>query len=131
MRFFYLLTGLSFSSVAVAKSTDSAISTGDIISGILSLGLVLLSIVVCGWLLKKSRLSPVGGSQLKLVSNLALGTRERILVIEAGDQQYLIGVTSQQISLLDKLDVPLSASSKPIASGFAKQLNRIIKGDNV
>jgi flagellar protein FliO/FliZ len=111
-----------------ANGANQVLEASDAISWALSFVLVLVSIFVCAWLLKKTRMTPFGRSQLKVVGHLQLGTRERVLVVEVGDQQYLLGATSTNINLIDKLDKPLSAPAKPISGSFAKQLNRVIKG---
>lgn len=48
------------------------------------------------------------GGQIKSVASLVVGTRERIAVIQVGDEQHLIGVTSQNINHLAKLEQPLT-----------------------
>ncbi|MGO1247381.1 MAG: flagellar biosynthetic protein FliO [Oceanisphaera sp.] len=76
------------------------------LSSLLVIGLIL----VLGWLLRRLRgASLLGGSrQLKVVSSLALGQRERLMVVQVGEEQWLLGVTAQQISGLGKLDTPLA-----------------------
>ncbi|MGB5855771.1 MAG: flagellar biosynthetic protein FliO [Oceanisphaera sp.] len=76
------------------------------LSSLLVIGIIL----VLGWLLRRLRgASLLGGSrQLKVVSSLALGQRERLVVVQVGEEQYLLGVTAQQISGLGKLDIPLA-----------------------
>lgn len=111
----------------LAAEPNSSLQANDALSWSASLVLVIATILVCAWLLKKTRFTQFGSSQLKIVSSLALGTRERILVVEVGSVQYLIGVTGQQINLLDKLDEPLTSPSKPAPGHFASQLTRVLK----
>ncbi|MBM7456571.1 flagellar protein FliO/FliZ [Oceanisphaera litoralis] len=77
----------------------------------LSSVLVIGMILVLGWLLRRLRGGALlGGSrQLKIVATLALGQRERLLVVQVGEEQRLLGVTAQQISDLGKLAQPLVA----------------------
>ncbi len=77
----------------------------------LSSGLVIGVILLLGWLLRRLRGAQMfGGSrQLKVVASLALGQRERLLVVQVGEEQRLLGVTAQQISDLGKLEQPLVA----------------------
>ena len=72
--------------------------------------LVIGVILVLGWLLRRLRgAALLGGSrQLKVVSSLALGQRERLMVVQVGEEQWLLGVTAQQISGLGKLEHPLA-----------------------
>jgi flagellar protein FliO/FliZ len=77
-------------------------------SMILSLLMVLALIVICALILKRFNLVQQGVSQLTIVSSLSLGSKERVVVVQAGQQQFMLGVTSQQVNLLEKLSEPLS-----------------------
>lgn len=132
MRIFLLLFAL-LPLVANAKDAMNAagqpMETADWLSWGLSMVLVLVAIGVCAWLAKKTRFNVTGqGRQLHVVANLTLGTKERILVVQVGEQQYLLGVTNQHIELLDKLEQPLTSANQQSSAGFAQQLNRILKG---
>lgn len=80
-------------------------------SMILSLLMVLALIILCAFVLKRFNLTQQGVSQLKVVTSLSLGTKERVMVVQVGEQQMLIGVTAQQITLLEKLSEPLAEQS--------------------
>lgn len=80
-------------------------------SMILSLLMVLVLIVICAFVLKRFNLTQHEGSQLKVIASLSLGTKERVVVIQVGKQQLLLGVTTQQITLLDPLAEPLIVKS--------------------
>ncbi|MBA6233426.1 MULTISPECIES: flagellar biosynthetic protein FliO [unclassified Colwellia] len=81
-------------------------------SMILSLLAVLLMIVVVAWILKKFQ---VGGRSvvngLKVVTSLNLGTKERLIVVQVGKKQLLLGITAQQINLLETLAEPIEIKS--------------------
>ena len=77
-------------------------------SMILSLFMVLALIVVCAFVLKRFNLTQQGVSQLKVITSLSLGAKERIMVVQVGDQQLLLGVTSQQVTLIERLAEPLA-----------------------
>ncbi len=85
-------------------------------SMILSLLMVLVLIIICAFVLKRFNLVHQGASQLKVVANLSLGAKERVMVVQAGEQQFLLGVTSQHVNLLEKLSVPLSAKTQVTAN---------------
>jgi flagellar protein FliO/FliZ len=85
----------------------------DAMSMIVSLLLVLGLIVVCALLVKRFQPMIQMNSGLKVVSSLSLGAKERIVVVQVGDKQLLLGVTSQQISLLENLESPLQKDASP------------------
>lgn len=80
-------------------------------SMILSLLMVLALIVICALVLKRFNLTQQGVSQLKVVTSLSLGAKERVVVIQAGEQQLLLGVTAQQVTLIERLEVPLATQT--------------------
>lgn len=77
-------------------------------SMILSLFLVLGLIIICALILKRFNLTQHNLSQLKIITTLRLGTKERLIVVQVGEQQLLLGVTGQQVSLLETLAEPLT-----------------------
>lgn len=104
---------------------------GEITTGLgqwlLSCSLVIGFILLLAWFMKKSRLvQPMTQGQLRVLSSLPLGTRERLLVVKVGEQQLLLGVTPGNIHLLCQLDQPLDEQQlpQPFAAQLGKLLNR-------
>jgi flagellar protein FliO/FliZ len=79
----------------------------DASSMILSLLMVLALIIISAMLLKRFNLTQQGSNQLSVVASLSLGTKERIMVVQVGEQQLVLGVCPQQISLLKDLETPI------------------------
>ncbi|MDN3683659.1 flagellar biosynthetic protein FliO [Vibrio sinaloensis] len=84
------------------------------------------------WLLKRMRVPAMVNQQgLSVLRQIPVGTRERIMIVQAGEEQFLVGVTPQSIQLISKLDKPLSQEelNKPgfATSPFANQLSQLIK----
>jgi len=73
---------------------------------------VVALIVLVSWLISKTRgfSVPSANPQLKTVAVLPLGVKEKIALIQVGDQQMVVGVTAQQINCLMTLEQPLSVS---------------------
>jgi len=90
-------------------------------SMILSLLMVLALIGICAFVLKRFNFTQQSVSQLSVVTSLSLGAKERVMVVQMGEQQLLLGVTAQQIILLDKLAEPL-AEPKINAADLPKNL---------
>lgn len=102
----------------------------DIAASVLSLLMVIALIVLLAWGIK--RLNGTGLTQrhgLKIVSQLPLGTKERIAVVEAGEEQFLIGVTAQNIQLIAKLEQKLDTTQGQPRSPFQQLLAKRIKTD--
>jgi flagellar protein FliO/FliZ len=79
----------------------------DASSMVLSLLMVLALIIISAMLLKRFNLTQQGSNQLSVVASLSLGTKERIMVVQVGEQQLVLGVCPQQISLLKDLETPI------------------------
>lgn len=121
-RLLLVLLALPLPALAVETSANVTL-----MQWLASCFLVIALILVLAWLLKKSRLVPsVMQSQLKVVSMLPLGSREKLLVVKVGEQQLLLGMTPNQISLLCQLDKPLPENGSPHA--FAGQLSKWMAG---
>lgn len=99
----------------------------DLATTLGSLVFVIALILVMAWLLKRMRVPAFGQQKgLSVVRQLAIGTKERVMIIEAGEEQYLIGVTSHSIQLISKLDTPLRQQEAESAS-FSNQLTQLLK----
>ena len=87
---------------------SQAPASPGLFGAVFALLLVLGLIVGLGWLLKRmpgSGFRPAAG--LKLVASLALGAKERVVVVEVNGQQLLLGVTAGGIATLHTLPEPL------------------------
>ncbi|MFK7861388.1 MAG: flagellar biosynthetic protein FliO [Granulosicoccus sp.] len=65
---------------------------------------------------------------LKVISALSVGQREKVIVIQAGEEQLVLGVTSSQINTLHVLENPLIESDITTSPGdFRNKLNAALK----
>lgn len=99
----------------------------DVMSMIFSLLVVLVIIIFSALLLKRFQGGKALSQDLKLVTSLHLGTKEKVVVIQSGDQQWLLGVTSQQINVLAELDEPIKmvdSEQVPLPNSITSLLKR-------
>jgi flagellar protein FliO/FliZ len=76
----------------------------------LALVLVLGLIGAAVWVLRRTGIAPrAGSSQLRLVTQLALGPRERVVVVEAGERWLVLGVGAGGITRLGTMPKAESA----------------------
>ena len=119
----FLLTALySGDSLAAASITNPT----SILSIFLSLLLIVAIIFSLAYIMRRFNVTPGSSGQLKVVASLSAGTRERVMVIQVGDEQHLIGVTAQNINHLSKLQTPL-ATSVPAANGGAAFKQKLVQ----
>lgn len=97
----------------------------DAMSMILSLFMVLALIVVAALLLKRFQLIRPQSAQLKLVTSLHLSAKEKLVVVQVGEQQLLLGISGQQINLLHKLEQVLP-DEKVATAELGQNLSQVI-----
>lgn len=103
----------------------SAADAGSIGGALFSLVLVVGLILALGWLAKRmpGLQRGAGNSNLRVVASVALGPRERAVVVDVGGTQLLLGVGQGGVRALHTLDAPLPVAAAPAApSPFAQIL---------
>lgn len=109
----------------------SATASGPGVSGVWEVALGLLVVVVAilaiGWFMRRLYPGGMAGVQsLKVLAALPLGPRERLLLVDAGGAQLLIGVTTQQITALHHFSEPVVLAEAPGAGDFALRLREAL-----
>lgn len=106
---------LLFSQLAVADSTQSLTNPASVLSIFLSLLVVIGVIFALAYVMRRFNVTAMGGNQMKVAASMVVGTKEKIMVIQVGEEQHLVGVTSHNISHLSKLDKNLSIPEKGVS----------------
>lgn len=93
---------------------------------------VLAMIFIMGWVLKKLGQGTIGSNgNLKVVSSLSLGTREKIALIQVADQQLLVGITPNNIRTLKTFDtVVVEAETLTLSENFSEKLAGLMSRQN-
>ncbi|RTR39348.1 flagellar biosynthetic protein FliO [Shewanella canadensis] len=100
--------------VASAVEKDSAMATlANMLGGLI---VVLILIFVLAYIVRRFNLVPASSNVLKVVAATSLGQREKVVLVEVDGQQYLLGVTSQQVNLIDKLETVVNTEMDSFAS---------------
>ena len=124
---FFALLLVEKTAMAAARPIEvpSVVSTGGMIKITLSLLLVLAAIVAVAWLLKRMNVAQQGrGNLLKVISSVAVGQRERIVLIEINETWLLVGVGPGQIRTLHTLAKDDTVSPLPEADNqFGRMLS--------
>ncbi|CAV17827.1 MULTISPECIES: flagellar biosynthetic protein FliO [Vibrio] len=117
-----LLATPSIAFAATPPSLDLATTFGSLI-------FVIAFILFIAWLLKRMQVPAMSNQQgLAIIRQIPVGTKERIAIVQAGDEQFLVGITTQSIQLISKLDKPLTQEMLE-KSTFSSQLSQLIKKD--
>jgi flagellar protein FliO/FliZ len=99
-------------------------------SMILSLLMVLALIGLSAFVLKRFNVTQQHNGQLKVVASLSLGVKERLVVAQVGEQQLVLGVTAQQITLIKSLEEPLDSGNAENTSALAGNVLAFFKKTN-
>ena len=96
-----VMAGLSWPTVAFAADTPEG---GSLWLGLL-LPLVAVSAALLGWLwwLRKGQSLRGTGGPLKVVQAVAVGARERVVVLDAAERRLVLGVTANRVELIAEL----------------------------
>ena len=141
---FCLVAALCTPLVAVAQTATrpaytpppAAVSNGSILQVIFSLLLVLAAVVLVAWILKRVNLPQHGtGSLLKVISGVAVGQRERIVLVEVNDTWLVVGVAPGQVRTLHsmpKAELPTAQAETSSETGrkFQDWLKQVMEKRN-
>lgn len=127
-----LLWSLALACLAISVGAETAAPTpmpsvvpswGTVLLGLLA---VVGTILAVYWLLKQLRLPGVGGRpDWRVLAMMNLGGRERIMLVQVGKEQVLLGVTPQAVNVLARYDQPVLVEEVASAN-FAEQLRQAL-----
>ena len=129
MKNICLITGLFFPQLALAadeygQSHWNLALIGQWLGGLVA---VVALILVCLWALQRlGRWSAPAGGQIRMLGGMSLGGREKLVVVEVGETQLVLGISPGRVQTLCVLeeDKRLSPNSEP---SFGEQLQRSLK----
>lgn len=109
---------------AVGQLTQP-IGAGDVLQIFVALVFVLLLIGIAAWVLRRFSVTGFGKSgALRMLASVSVGQRERIVLIQAGETQMLLGVAQGSVRTLHVFDKPvmLESSGPQANQRFAERL---------
>jgi flagellar protein FliO/FliZ len=113
----------------------SAVPTFSVFQTLFSLLLVLAILGGLAWFLKKfGPRHQSGGAGLKVVGHLNIGGRERVMVIEVGDQWIVVGAAPGRVNALATMPkgegAAMLSPHEPSSPNFADWLKKTIDRRN-
>ncbi len=85
-----------------------ATGAGSFVQVTIALAIVLAAVFAAAWLMQRLRNFNGGGSgTIKVITSVALGAKERAILVQLGNQQLLLGVAPGRVSTLHVLSEPL------------------------
>jgi flagellar protein FliO/FliZ len=124
--------------VDIPKQTVRTVSSLDMLHWGVGLLIVLAIFFLCVWGVRKlSGITVNGAEKMRVVGGLSLGMREKVILLQVGKKQLILGVTPGRIDALhvlegdDCLNTPVGMQEPPsvgMDSGFAQKLMQVMKG---
>nr|WP_162874737.1 flagellar biosynthetic protein FliO [Pseudomonas viridiflava] len=112
---------------AAAPQANAALSSGmggQVVQLLFGLLLVVGLIFALAWLMRRVQRGVPGNAQvIELVGSRAIGPRDRLVLVQVGEEQILLGVTPGRITPLHVLNQPVQVPERqPVNSEFAQRL---------
>jgi flagellar protein FliO/FliZ len=119
-------------STAATASTAGSGMAGQLAQLVLGLLLVLGLIFFLAWLLRRvQQAGPAGkGQVIDIVGSRALGPRDRLVLVQVGNEQILLGLSPGTITALHVLKEPVQVPATDQATPeFAQRLMELLGKD--
>lgn len=116
---------------APAAAAPGSLS-GQLAQMVFGLLLVVGLIFALAWLLRRMQgATPRGGQVIDIIGSRAIGPRDRLLLVQVGKEQILIGHSPGNIEALHVLAEPVEvpASARPATPEFAQRLLELMGKD--
>ncbi|MBR9868147.1 MAG: flagellar biosynthetic protein FliO [Oceanospirillales bacterium] len=129
--FFAVLSGQALAvesggvAAAITRPVTDPVNAGSVMQLLAGLILVVALILLLGWLVKRYSGLPGQNRALRVVASLPLSARERLVLVQAGDQQLLLGVAPGRVSLLKSYDQALIEPGAAMGE-FASRLQQVM-----
>ncbi|MDU9389210.1 flagellar biosynthetic protein FliO [Pseudomonas japonica] len=117
---------------SVAAPATSGSVAGQLTQLVLGLLLVLGLIFFLAWLLRRvQNAAPNANQVIQVVGSRQVGPRDRLLLVQVGDEQVLIGHTPGSLTTLHVMTQPVAAPASPRAATpeFAQRLMELLGKD--
>jgi flagellar protein FliO/FliZ len=133
LRFAPLLL-LTAASVHAGEQPGAA-SAGSLLQVLLGLIVVLGCMAGAAWMLRRFGLAKSSSAgTVKVIGGVNVGTRERVLVVEVGDQWIVVGVAPGRVNALTTMPrqegIAMPDATAPIANNFSAWLKQTIEKRN-
>jgi flagellar protein FliO/FliZ len=94
---------------------------------LLGLTVVVGLILLLAWLARRVHGAPLQARGMKVLAALPLGSRERAVLVQVGQEQLLLGVAPGRVSLLARFEAPVVECAERRGAAFAERLQQLLK----
>jgi len=115
----------------ITSLAQEPVGVGDYFQMIFGLLIVVGLIVGMAWFMRRmGNMNGMTAGNLKVLGGISVGQRERVVLVQAGETQLLVGVAPGQIRTLHVMDEPIANATEvntKASSSFADKLHAAIK----
>jgi flagellar protein FliO/FliZ len=116
-----------------SKKIVKSVTYDHVLNWLLGLVFVLGLFFACIWFMRKMGALPVNSREkMKVVAGLSLGGREKLILVQIGEKQMVLGVSPGSVNnllVLEGEDCMFQEDSDKKAGGeFAKNLKQVMAG---
>jgi len=136
MRLFVLLSALSLYSqtalCALTMPAPAVVESVDIVKWLGGLIFVLAVFFLCVWLMRKTNLFNMhSNNQMQIIGGLSLGAKERLVLVQLGSKQLVLGVCPGRVETLHVLegdDCLAAKQTNPLEESYATKFSAAMTG---
>lgn len=127
------------SAFALIETTNhkvaSTVTSGHVLNWAMGLVIVLSLFFACIWFMRKMGALPTtDNSNMRIVAGLSLGVREKLVLVQVGEKQLLLGVTPGKVSNLLVLEGSEQIYKEKVDTAgqgeFSQKLKQLLAGSN-
>ncbi len=121
---------------SIKNNSAGSVNSGYLMQLVGGLLVVLVCIVVLAWFAKRfNRLQTSSDGSLQIIGGISMGARERVVLVRAGDEQILLGVSPGRINALHVLNEKADTNDAVVANqttatgshSFADKLQSVVE----
>lgn len=112
---------------AASAGGPSPSPAAGLLQVLVSLAFIVGVIVALAWVATRLRLTPRSASTaLKVLADVPVGPKERVVLVKVGDAQALVGVGADGVRSLQLLDRVVDVPADAAAGAFADRLKTLM-----
>ncbi|HFE38216.1 MAG TPA: flagellar biosynthetic protein FliO [Gammaproteobacteria bacterium] len=140
-QFFYsiviLTTSFPVSAEVKEKAAAGMATSPDVTLSLLKVSgglfLVIIAIFGAAWAYRRyGNMTPIANDALRVIGGVSMGQKERVVLMQVGEEQVLLGVTPGRIQRLHvlKKNIEIPAEKTDKKKAFSSQLTAAMKQGN-
>lgn len=128
-----LAPAICWATERTSKAPDIApVGAGSVAQVALALLFILVLIVGVAWLLRRlGQFQSGGGNAIRVLGGQSVGARERVVLVQVGETQLLLGVAPGRVQTLHVLEKPIPVEPRGAGGeNFARRLSQAVRQRN-